>query len=739
MSFDFPLTILINGFTLALAMAFLLILLWYDVRRWVNQFFAVFLTFVLIWNIGFFLAEISILVDAPIAFFNIGYSISQAGFVGASVGLYSLMMVVTGVHPRRFRILTLFYLLVGAGYSLVIGIGNEDFANTIQSRVFSGVFFIGFDLLTLYLTWHYRRKFNNLSLIIGNILFVMGQGLTFLNPDLGIVTLAATFSSIGSLLISFAVVRRELIRPLLERGKQLETMHGVSVSIASQFTTDSLLTDIAKRATQWLEADAAGIFLKQENHLKLVAIHNLPAAVINLEIKTGIGVAGRVVANKKSIYLENYRRDWDKDEEFDFARETFGSLISVPLIHSGDVIGVLTVIGGIHGTLFEQEDVHLLELLSAQAAVAISQVNLFSEQKKLATQLSSANERLRTVLISTENPVIAIDRQLNLIFTNPAAESLFRLDTIHSRANLYHAVPRHTLPADYKEALKSIKSKGSYRYEIEINGETYQCQVARLGNHKRVEGFVAVMNDVSELKELDRIKSEMVRMTSHDLKNPLQAAFSNLELLRDDVEDLDNADSKEVALSVDNIERQLNKMHRIISGILDLERVRVGSKLDEICHPNTLIHDAIEELSDIAEEQGIVLKADVNAKVADFEGDSNQFRRAIVNLVENAIKFNSAGGEVLIQANNRGNQIFITISDDGIGIPPDVQTKIFERFFRGHQRGAEHASGSGLGLSLVKAVIESHNGKIWVRSQPDVGTTFHITVPAIVKQINIPS
>ena len=739
MSIDFPFTIIINGFTLALATAFLLIVLWYDIRRSVNQYFAVFLIFVLIWNVGFFLVEISSLIDAPVELFNIAYAISQAGFIGASVALYSLMMVVTGVQPRRFRVLTAMYLFAGTGYALFLGLGNEGFANTLQSRAFAAVFFVGFDLLTLYISWRYRRKFNSFTLITGNFLFVLGQGITFLNPGIGIVSLAASFSAMGALLISFGVIRRELIRPLLERGSQLETMHNVSVAIASQFATDSVLNGIAERAAQWLEADAAGIFLKRQDILKLVAIHNLPAPIMGIEIQTGFGVAGRVAESKQSVYLENYERDWKNNDEFEFARETFGSLISVPLIYGTDVIGVLTVVSSLHGTLFEQDDVRLLELLSAQAAVAISQSNLFSEQRTLATQLLSANERLKTVLASTENPVLAVDRQLNLIFTNPAAESLFHLDTIHSRANLNNAVPSHALPANYKEALKSIKLKGSYRYEIEIGGETYQCQVARLGYRKRLEGFVAVMNDVTELKELDRIKSEMVRMTSHDLKNPLQAAFANLELLRDDVEDIENVDNEEVVLSVDNIERQLNKMHRIISGILDLERVRVGSSLDEVCHPETIILEAVEELSDIAKEQGIVLRADVNEKIANFQGDSDQFRRAIVNIIENAIKFNIAGGEVLIQANNRGNQIFITISDDGIGIPADVQPKIFERFFRGHQRGAEHASGSGLGLSLVKAVIESHNGQIWVRSQPDVGTTFHITVPAIVKQVNIPS
>lgn len=737
MTENFPIILsFINGFTLALALAFLLIVLWYDIQREVNQYFAVLLIFVLLWNVGFFIEQIAEIVDAPDTLSALGDAISGAGFVGASVSLYALMLVVAGVQPRRFRLLISFYLLIGAGYFLSTAFTPQTANTILQARLFSGIFFIGFDLLTLYVTWRYRRKYNSLTLITGNMLFILGQGITFLNPELGIVALAATFSASGALAISFAIVRRELIRPLTERSNQLETMHGVSLAIASQFATDSVLKGIAERAAEWLEADAAGIFLKRGQMLQLVAIHNLPGPILDLEIKPGRGVAGRVAESKQSVYLENYPRDWHYEDEFDFARETFGSLISVPLIYGNSVIGVLSVISGAHGTLFEKDDVHLLELLAAQAAVAISQVNLFEEQRTLATRLTSLNDRLNIVLKSTENPVLAVDRQLNLIFTNPAAESLFRLDTIHSRANLNKAVPRHALPINYKEALKSIKRRGFYRYEINTNNATYLCQVAGLGDQKRPEGFVAVMNDVSELKELDRIKSEMVRMTSHDLKNPLQAAFANLELLRDDVEIIGD---DEITLSVDNIERQLNKMHRIISGILDLERVRVGSTLDEICSPGEIINDAIEELSDIARDAGIVLRADVDAKIAKFQGDSDQFKRAIVNIVENAIKFNSSGGEVLIQANNRGNQIFITISDDGIGIPDDLQPKIFDRFYRGHQSGAEHISGSGLGLSLVKAVIESHNGQIWLRSQLHIGTTFHITIPAITQQGNVSS
>lgn len=736
MSADFPIILLVNGFTLALATAFLLIVLWYDIRRSVNQFFAIFLVLVQIWNVGILLTEITVLIDSNQFLLNLGYALSQSGFIGASVSLYALLTVIAGLQPRRFYLFTLLYLALGVAYSILLATTPDVAATTPQSRIFSAVFFAGFGSLILYVISRYRRKFNSPMLIAGMLLFLLGQGSTFLNPELGIAILASTFAAFGTLLIGFAIVRRELINPLIERGTQLESMHEVSVSISSQFTTDTVLNDITQQAANWLQADAAGIFLKENNKLRLVSIHNLPNRVLGTEMPLGEGITGQVAAQNQSIFLENYKRDWAYEDEFPFARETFGSVVCVPLMYDERVIGVLMVISGVSGTLLEKDDVRLLELLAAQAAVAISFGNLFTEQRLLTTQLINTNEQLQKVLLSTENPVLAVDRNLNLIFTNSAAKEIFHLDTIHSRANLSKAIPDHALPVNYREALQSIKKRGTYRYEIEIDEQTYLCHVAGLGLRERVDGFVAVMNDVSELKELDRIKSEMVRMTSHDLKNPLQAAFANLELLRDDVETIND---DEMTLSVDNIERQLNKMHRIISGILDLERVRMGSNLNQVCHPQDVIQEAVDELEDIAQEKGIILETDVHENVASFLGDSDQFKRAIVNIIENAIKFNEAGGEVLIRAMNRGSQIFITVSDDGIGIPSELHPKIFERFYRGHQAGAEHISGSGLGLSLVKAVIESHNGQIWVRSQPNVGTTFSITIPAVRQEVDLPT
>jgi signal transduction histidine kinase len=243
---------------------------------------------------------------------------------------------------------------------------------------------------------------------------------------------------------------------------------------------------------------------------------------------------------------------------------------------------------------------------------------------------------------------------------------------------------------------------------------------------------VAVLNDVTQLKELDRIKSEMVRMTSHDLKNPLQAAMANLELLQDDLIGVAN---EEVWESVMVIDKQLQRMERIIRGILDLERVKSGSLSLEMCHPQRIVQNALYEMRERATDGKITLHSDVDDDLPEFACDVEQFERAIINLVENAIKFTPPDGSVTVRATRDGQGLLFKVEDSGVGIEAENQTRVFDRFYRANQKGMEHVTGSGLGLSLVKAVVENHRGKVWLESEPNAGTTFFVSIPIVqVKQ-----
>jgi signal transduction histidine kinase len=543
-----------------------------------------------------------------------------------------------------------------------------------------------------------------------------------LNPELFVVWVSTSVSAIAALLISFAMIEQEIIKPLASRISQVEAMHRVSLAISSQTALDTVLDEIAKQAVGWVDADAAGIFLNKGTELELETVYELPREVLHTKVYIGDGVAGSVAQTHQSIYLANYRRDWRGKNDLPFA-DDFGSMICVPLIYGGDVIGVLMVITGKQGRLFAKEDVHLLGLLGAQAAVAIA-------HSRFLREVETGRNQLESLLVSTENPVVAVNRKFELIFVNPAARKLFSFDEDTQTKNITKLLPRETLPRDFREALLDMRNNGAYIYEVSLEGKVYLCHLAPIGR-PRTAGWVAVMNDVTQLKELDRLKSEMVRMTSHDLKNPLQAALANLELLKEDVEALDNAD---VDLSISVIEKQLERMNRIIRGILDLERVKTGAITLGICRPARIVQRTVDELQQLANDWDITVETTVAENIPDFQGDEEQFERALINLVENAIKFSTPGARVWVSAELQANEICFKVKDTGIGIAAELQPHIFERFYRGRQKGAEHITGSGLGLSLVKTVVENHNGKIGLESAENQGTTFFVKVPALSTQ-----
>ena len=732
-------TLLFNGFTLALSLSFLLIIISQDARRELNQLFAAFLFLVTLWNAGSLLAQAAVLIDADLTLVRLAISLMEIGFTGSSIAIYTLTTVLVRVHTRRFRWLALLGLVVLVGYQVLLIASNAPLAFqtgsvdafTYYPQPLSAFFYLIFDSATFYLAWRYRRKFRSRGLAIGILLFVSGQSLGLLNPELQALSISINISSFATLMMSFAVLRQEIITPLAERVAQIETMHRVSLSITSQISIDRVLDQIAVQAVGWLDADGAGIFLLRGEELELASVYNLPTEFIHARLRMGEGIAGRVAQTHQSVHLENYRRDWRGTSDLPLARETFGSVICVPLMYGGEVIGVLMVIAGLQGRLFNPNDVDLLEMLGAQAAIAISHSQLFADQRNLTHEVEAARSQVEAVLVSTENPVIAVSRDFRLVFVNPAARTLFKMGDDARGKLITDLVPGNALPSQWSQLLSDVHHKRTHTYEVLLNGGTYLCHIACMGR-PRIAGWVGVLNDVTELKELDRLKSEMVRMTSHDLKNPLQAAMANLELLRDDLlsAGLEIAHG-EIGTSLDTIEKQLERMYRIINGILDLERIKSGAQVKEICNPALMVTETIDELQHLADDQNITLKSYLEPGTPDFLGDPEQFKRALINLVENAIKFTQSSGVVMILSRREDNRVLFEVKDTGVGIPKHLHAQVFERFFRGQQKGVEHISGSGLGLSLVKAIVENHGGRVWLESQEGIGTTFYVSLPAI--------
>jgi len=730
------LVLLFNGLTLTLAMGLLILVLWQDPNNEASRWFSLFLFMVMLWSSGSLLGRAAAYVNAEQGMIQTGLRLLDIGFSGATISLYIYSAVITGIRGRWFRSMAFASLVVIFAYQLLLLFTDtprpfEISENGVLSYSFdppSILLYLAFQLSTMLLVWQNRRKIRARTLVAGILLFSGGQMLGMVSPRFRMAGVAENVSAVAALMMSYAVVRQKIMSPLMGRAKQLEAVRDVGLAITSRLHLQETLSTIAAQAVGVLEADGAAIFLKRDDVLELAAVHNLPERYVGIQIRSGQGVVGTVALERRGRRVDNYRRDWKGEDDLPLAREAFGAVICVPLMFAEEVVGVLLVIQGRQGRLFDREDMHLLELLGPQAAVAITNSRLFEAERKLSNDVVVAKSRLETVLTSTENPVIAVDRRFRIIFANPAAINLLEPKQVAPEGRrIFDLVPASLLPPNPRRMLRDLHRQHVFVYEIVIQQRTYLCHVAGLGK-PRTEGWVIVLNDVTELKELDRLKSQMVQMTSHDLKNPLQAAMSYMELLVEDGEAIFNDDMR---FYVQIVWTQLARMYRIISGILDLERVQSGKPAFEVCALEPVLRRVVEEMSDQAQAKGLALCLEIDEGLPSILGDSQQLAQALINLIENAIKFTPTGGAITVKAESQKKQVVVHVKDTGIGIASEEQPRVFERFYRGQQQGGVHPGGSGLGLSLVKAVVDRHSGEISLDSEPGKGTTFHVRLPVV--------
>jgi PAS domain S-box-containing protein len=232
-----------------------------------------------------------------------------------------------------------------------------------------------------------------------------------------------------------------------------------------------------------------------------------------------------------------------------------------------------------------------------------------------------------------------------------------------------------------------------------------------------------VVHDVSERRAAERLRQEVLHMVSHDLRTPLTTLGNVFEFLSNSDSELVDKRAHYIQLGERNVERLIG----LISDLLDVEKIRSGMMMidREAVHLDECFQACIEALLPTADLRGVKLIVDETTVVT--TGDPNKIDRVIINLVGNAIKYSESGDQVRVHAEADDEKVTVTIADEGKGIPEDQLEKVFERF---HQvRGEEQASGSGLGLTICKAFVELHGGKIWAERRESKGTKFCFTLP----------
>ena len=237
-----------------------------------------------------------------------------------------------------------------------------------------------------------------------------------------------------------------------------------------------------------------------------------------------------------------------------------------------------------------------------------------------------------------------------------------------------------------------------------------------------------VLEDVSELRRLQQIRTEFIDNLSHELRTPLSTVSLLAETLARDAERADVPERMKERIA--KVEVETGHLVQMVNELLDLARIEGGSQLrmDEDVDLGRLAESSAERLRLFAERQGVTIAVEVAPGVPLVRGDEDRLGQVFVNLVHNAVKFSPEGGEVVIGVRREGDVVAVSVRDHGIGIAKADRTRVFERFYK-TDRARVRGGGTGLGLSIARHVVQGHGGRIDVESEQGEGSTFTFTVP----------
>lgn len=403
------------------------------------------------------------------------------------------------------------------------------------------------------------------------------------------------------------------------------------------------------------------------------------------------------------------------------------SLIAVPLLSRGRAVGAISV-QSYQPHAFRQEDLETLMMMATQAGVALENARLFRE-------VEASQQHLRAILDSVDYAVVVTDLNGRVRLANRATEIVFGIREPEMINRPLGEVIRHQSLCEIARRMEHGEIAGRESIQVTLSDDRIMAtHIAPVSNHlgERV-GYVVAMADVTPLHRLSQLKSQIIRIASHDLRNPLQLASGFFHILLEELPPL----TEMQADLAQRVTHHLKRMEQLINELLELERIELPEEHpEELLDIGLLVQQAASEYRWQAEMKGLRLWTEIIQNISPVQGNHQILLRAINNLLENAIKYTPEGGTITLRLWEENGEVILTIKDTGIGIPPEALPHVFEPFYRAHQPGTEHVSGTGLGLSLVQSIIREHHGRVWVESEgvPGKGSLFGIALPAVIEQ-----
>ena len=522
-----------------------------------------------------------------------------------------------------------------------------------------------------------------------------------------------------------AIVNARLYAESQRQARVMAALAESSAAITASLKLDDVLQHILEQISQALRVEVVSLALIDAHNRDLVfraSTGRKGLSEVGMRLGMDQGIEGWVAREGVGVVVPQASKDEryspDRDRKLGYITR---AIACAPIRFHDEVIGVLEALNPFEG-VFDADALPVLTRIGNLAGTAIRNAELFE-------RIEAVHQRYHELFQDSIDPILITDWEGKIIDANRQVEMITGLN---SEAVRGHSAQHFQVvdPEVVGEKFEKLKAGATLSYETNLmmeGGREVPVQVyVRKVQMESAWHLQWTLRDITERKNLDNLRNDLISMVYHDIRSPLANIVSSLDVL----EAMLPAGVDPSQRSLLNIAiRSTERIQRLTNSLLDMRRLEAGQPVANLqaVTPLSLANDAIEVVSPIVSNKNQVITLSVPQSLPQVWVDEDMIRRVLTNLLENAVKYTPPGSSISLGAQMEGGQVLVWVQDTGPGIPAKEHERIFDKFTRLH--GKSGTRGLGLGLAFCRLAVEAHGGRIWVESGQESGACFKFTLP----------